>query len=183
MKIFKLDKGIEKISIQEHHHSNDHTKDPHIWLNPDNVKIIAKNILNYLIKLDTNNKSFYTKNYKRFINKIIKTNEDIKNNLKKMKNKHFMVFHPSWGYFAKYYGLSQIAIEVQGKNPTAREMINIIKKAKKYNLKTIISTSQTSDKLATQIAKTLNMKVIKVNSLSPNWSKNLIYVSKILSNK
>ena len=183
IEVFKIDKNIKKISIKERHQGrhHKHSKDPHIWLNPDNVKTISKNILNSLIKLDKINKDFYIKNYNNFIAKIIKTDLIIKNNLSNLKNKYFMVFHPSWGYFAKYYGLSQLAIEVQGKNPTPKEMIRIIKKAKQYNIKYVISTPQTSDTIVKQIAKTLEIKVIKINPLSSNWSKSLIYLSNILS--
>ncbi len=180
IKIFKTDKNIKKISITNHH---GHTDDPHIWLSPSNVKIIAKNILDYLIILDSKNKSYYTKNYKTFIKKIINTDKQIKKNLQKRINKHFMVIHPSWGYFAKDYGLSQLEIEVEGKGPSPRGMIKIIKKAKKNKIKTIISTPETSDKLGQQIAKILGIKVIKISPVSSNWSETLIYLSKVLSKK
>ena len=201
MKIADIGKSIEKIAMEKHHHEEEsHEKhdehhnedhhdehgslDPHIWTSPDNVKIISKNILNNLVNIDKNNKKYYEKNYKIFIDSINDTDIKIKDILKDTKrDAKFMVFHPAWGYFAKQYNLVQVPIEIEGKTPKPRDIIRLIKEAKKQNIKAILTAPEFSDKVAKQIAKKLNIKVIKLSTLSSKWSTNLINLAKIISNK
>jgi len=176
MKIIDSSLGIERISIAKNQSSG--KKDPHIWTTPKNVRIIAKNILKALIEANNENKDFYQKNYEILLKKINVTDENIKNILKNSSNKKFMVFHPSWGYFAKEYGLIQLPIEIGGKKPKPRDIIKIIKQAKQYNIKTIFTAPEFSPKVALQIAKEIDIKVIKISPLNPNWSDNLLKLAK-----
>jgi len=171
--------SIKKEYIKEHNHL-----DPHIWTSPNNVKIIVKNILDKLIFLDPKNKDFYTKNYKEYIRKIDILNQNIENILSNLpKNSKFMVFHPAWGYFAKQFNLTQVAIEIDGKSPKPKDMIKIIQQAKKQNIKAIFTAPEFSQKASKQIAKQLNIKVIQVSPLNPKWEQNLLNLAKAIANK
>ena len=206
MKIVNIGKSVKRIAMAEHnhddedeheHHNADHNADhnedeneehnsldPHIWTSPNNVKIIAKNILTHLVEIDKNNKKYYEKNYDIFINSVNNTNTKIKEILSETnKGTKFMVFHPAWGYFAKQYSLVQVPIEIEGKKPKPRDIIKLIKDAKKQNIKAILTAPEFSDKLAKQIAKELNIPIIKISPLNPKWSNNLINLAKTISNK
>jgi zinc transport system substrate-binding protein len=185
MKIENITKDILKIKMvkkdNNHNHRHDEKDkllDPHIWTSALNVKIIANNIYNILIKYDKKNKQYYKNNLDKFIVKIDNTHKKIKNILKDSKNNKFMVFHPSWGYFAKEYNLKQIPIEISGKKPKPKELLKLIKKARAENIKVIFVSPEFSDKIANTIAKELNIKVKKVSPLNPNWSQNLIDLAK-----
>jgi len=182
--------GIDKLSMASHSHHeeedehNTHNeggiKDPHIWLDPILVKIQAKHIYNTLVSIDSNNSSFYRKNYNNFLREIDTLNNKIKNILSSSKLKSFMVFHPSWGYFAKAYNLEQITVEIEGKEPKPAELINLIKEAKEENIKVAFVQPQFSKKSISTIAKYINAKVEVIDPLAENWDKNLIYVANIL---
>ena len=130
MKIIDTSKGIKLIYKKK-------GIDPHIWLSPNAVRIQLKNILNAFIKIDSKNKEFYKKNYKDFINEIESLNNNIKNSLKNVKNKYFLVYHPTWAYFARDYDLIQIPIEIEGKTPTPIGLKKIIDIARKNKIKVI----------------------------------------------
>ena len=200
MEIADVSQGVEKMTMVKHDHkegqhnkekdkeSHDHHRhtsfDPHIWTSPDSVKIIAKNILKYLVKIDKENKEYYKTNYKTFIQSIDDTDKKIKNILKDIpKSANFIVFHPAWGYFAKQYYLTQIPIEIEGKSPKPKETVQLIKKARELNIQAILTAPEFSDKVAKQIAKELNIKVVSIGALNPKWSENLINLAKIISNK
>lgn len=197
MKIVNIGKGVEKMEMAKHHHEEEnhheehvshHHKhgsfDPHIWTNPNNVKIIARNILKYLIKIDKKNEEYYENNYETFLQSLKDTDRKIKDMLKETKRgAKFMVFHPAWGYFAKQYCLTQIPIEIEGKTPKPKDIIKLIKEAKKQNIQAILTAPEFSDKVAKQIAKELDIKVVKIGALNPKWSENLINLAKIISNK
>jgi zinc transport system substrate-binding protein len=153
--------------------------DPHIWLSPKLVKIQAKNILDGFLKIDEKHKDIYMENYKKFIKEIEDTDSKIKDTLSNLKNRKFMVFHPTWGYFADEYNLEQIPIEVEGKTPSMQTLAKLINKAKKDNIKVVFVQPQFSKKSAEIIAKQIGGKVIAVDPLAENWSENLISVSKV----
>ncbi len=199
MIVVDTDEGIEKQEIQAHHHEgeveHDHEDahehegahnheglDPHIWLDPVLVKIQAKNIYNTLLKIDNVNKEFYTKNYKDFLNELEKLDQGLNEILKNDQNKAFMVFHPSWGYFAKRYNLKQIAIEIEGKEPKPAQLVELIDEAKENNIKIVFVAPQFSKKGANTISKSINATVTAIDPLAEDWSNNLIKVAKEIAN-
>ncbi|RUM71537.1 MAG: zinc ABC transporter substrate-binding protein [Sulfurovum sp.] len=184
MHIVHLDNPIKKISIQQtkttnRQHKHHEEEDPHIWTSPENVKIIAQNIYDTLAKYDAKNTSYYQKNLHTFLASITDTDTHIKQLLKQhTKNHTFMVFHPSWGYYAKAYHLKQIVIEVEGKSPKPKALVHLIQEAKAQNVKVIFTQLEFSDQAAKIIANELNISVIKVSPMAANWSKNLIFITK-----
>mgnify|MGYP003958151631 CR=1 FL=1 len=190
MRIINIGEGIQKLKMAEHHHDTDEHekhdeqeqegKDPHIWTSTTNVKAIAKNILNALVKLDNENANYYKSNYDKFISHIVQTDKNIKEMLSDVpKGSKFMVFHPAWGYFAQQYGLTQLAIEAGGKNPKPKHIAYLIEEAKEENVKAIFTAPEFSDNIAKQIANEVGVNVIKVSPLNPKWSQNLENLAQI----
>ena len=176
-------KNIEKMKMKEYvKHKLKETKDPHVWTSPKNVKIIVQNMYQALIKLDKKNKNYYRINLNNFIMQIDRVDIKIKSILKSEK-KEFIVFHPSWGYFAKTYNLVQIPIEIEGKITKPKDIKNIIDKAREKKIKKIFISPEFSDSLALQIAKSLKIPLIKLGPLNPKWSDNLINFAKQISKK
>lgn len=161
-----------------------HGTDPHVWTSPQNVKIIAKNIYESLAKVDPANESYYKQNYDKFISLIAETDLKIKSILSnKPKGTKFMVFHPSWGYFAQAYGLKQLPVELEGKSPKPKELITLIKEAREEQISAIFTQPEFSDSIAKVMANELHIKVIKVSPLAPNWSENLINIANAIVGK
>jgi zinc transport system substrate-binding protein len=191
-------KGIEKLAMEAHshgeeqhheedkHEEHDHEEhahdhgglDPHIWLDPILVKIQAKNIYDAVSKIDSKNSEFYKANYEVFIKELEQLDNNIKDILKGVEHKPFMVFHPSWGYFAKRYHLEQVSIEVEGKEPKPNQLVEIIEDAKKHNIKVVFVAPQFSQKSAKTISKSLNANVVTINPLSLKWDEELIITAK-----
>ncbi|GIU00005.1 cation ABC transporter substrate-binding protein [Sulfurovum sp. TSL6] len=196
MQVIDLADNIKKIEMHKHqcdeeeHHSeheekHDHEgEDPHIWTAPANVKSIAQNIYNALKKEDPENKNYYKKNLDLFVASIDETDRQIIHLLSSLEDtRKFMVFHPSWGYFAQAYNLEQIAVEVEGKEPKPKELIHLLKEAKEEKVKAIFTQPEFSDTVAQIIAKELQIPVVKVSPLAPNWSENLISIAKVIAGK
>jgi len=157
--------------------------DPHTWTSPSNVKIMASNILKALVDIDKDNEAYYRKNYQTFLQEIEQTDERIKKVFLLLPEQtNFMVFHPSWGYFAKEYGLKQLPIQVEGKEPKLKMLQAIIKKARASNVKVIFTQKEFSDKSAKVIAAELDIKVLKETPLARNWSENLIEMAEAIAN-
>lgn len=199
MQIVSMTKGIQHILMKKHKHKeaskhahNDEHKDeketyvkpdPHTWTSTLNVKIMAKNIYEALVNVDSINKDYYKANYLAFLNEINETDKKIREILIDLPNdSKFMVFHPSWGYFARDFALIQFPIEIEGKEPKPKILLELIEQARKENIKAIFTQTEFSEKSAKSIANELKIKVIKESPLEADWSQNLINMANAIAN-
>ena len=176
MLVVHTDKSIEKKPMKTDKPQG--IKDPHIWLSPTLVKIQARNILNALAATDQANKSMYEAGYKQFIIEIENLDTELKGIfVGKRKGMEFIVFHPSWGYFAGEYGLKQIPVEIEGKDPKPADLQRLIKHAKKLGVKVIFVQPQFSASSASVIAKAIDGQIAFADPLALNWPDNLRQVA------
>ena len=199
MVVSDLSQGIKKREMKAHHHESgheshhdhegehdetDHSLDPHIWTSPKNVSLIASTICEALSKLDPENASYFRENLEQFRAKIEETDKKIGEILSASpEGTPFMVFHPAWGYFAEAYGLEQLAVEIEGKEPKPRELMSLLQEAKKHQVKAIFTQPEFSDATARLISQELGIKVIKASPLAPDWSQNLINLANAIAGK
>lgn len=183
-------KGVQKIAMAEHHHESEkgghkehEALDPHVWLDPILVKIQAKNIFDALCTLYPLHVKAFEENYKAFINSIDTLDGTIKETLKEVKNRSFIVFHPSFGYFAARYNLEQIPVEVSGKEVKPSELASIIKEAKEEGAKVVFVSPQFSQKSAQIIAKEIGGKILTIDPLSEKWDENMLNVAKVFASE
>ncbi len=151
--------------------------DPHIWLSPSLVKIQSQTIYNALVELDPSHQDAYKANLDSFLKDIDALDADIRATLANTKTKKFIVFHPSWGYFARDYGLEMIPIEIGGQEPSAQELAKLIEKAKQENIKVVFVQPEFSQEDAQTIAREIGGKVLPIGALNPDWLDNLKKVS------
>ena len=197
MLIVDTSQGVDKIPLtaehdhdhdHDHNHDHDHAKakteqagkntlDPHIWLSPKRVKAQAETIYQTLAQLDPGQEAIYRANLEKFSRELDALDQEIRQNLAGIKNKKFMVFHPEWGYFAQDYGLEMIAIEIDGNEPSAAQLSQLIKQAKEENIKVIFAQPEFSQKTAETIAREIGGQVIPISAFAQNWSENLRQVS------
>jgi len=185
MKIVQTDQGIIKRTMAAHPHT-DHEEagaesheheglpDPHIWTAPPLVKIQAQNILQALTGIDPANRSIYQTNYEKFVQEIEALDAELKEIFAGREGKvRFMVFHPAWGYLAEAYGLEQIPVELEGKEPKPAQLKELIESAKRLNIKIVFVQPQFSTKSAEVIAKAIGGEVVLADPLAQDWAENL----------
>ncbi len=183
MMVVHTEDGIEKIPMKAHpHHDEKHNyhgiEDPHIWLSPPLVMTQSRSIYDALITVDPEHKKIYKANYRAFIKEVVDLDVQIRDVFsKKGEGTRFMVYHPAWGYFAKAYGLEQIPVEIEGKEPTAKELQNLINHARDEGVKVIFVQPQLSSKSAHSIAKAIGCRVVLADPLAKDWPRNLLDVA------
>ena len=185
MKIVDITQEIQKVPMISHHHSQfsilnsqSQTLDPHVWLSPPLVKTIARNIAQALEEVDPKHRQIYEKNLTRFIKKIDQTDKTLKEILTPCKGAAMMVFHPSWGYFARTYGLRQIPIEIEGKSPKPRTLARLIEEAKEEGVRTLFVQPEFSKRSAEIIARSIGATIVEADPLAPDWSRNLLNIAR-----
>jgi zinc transport system substrate-binding protein len=169
----------------EHHEDADHDEghhehaglDPHIWLSPPLVKIQARTILAALQEVDPQHRSAYEANFNAFTAQIDQLDADLKKTFAGKTGLQFMVFHPAWGYFAHAYGLKQVPIEIEGKNPKPAQLKELIQHARGNGIKVVFVQPQFSTKNAELVAQEIGGQVAFANPLAEDWMANLRQVA------
>ena len=170
---------------QEHHGEAEHDKDhhehagldPHIWLSPPLVKIQARTILAALQEADPQHRSVYEANFKAFTVRIDQLDADLKKTFTGKTGLQFMVFHPSWGYFAHAYGLKQVPIEIEGKEPKPAQLKELIQHARVNGITVVFVQPQFSSHSAEVVAREIGGQVAFVDPLAEDWMANLRQVA------
>ena len=177
-------KGIEHMAMttqgrhgeEERHEEEEHREggpDPHIWVSPELVKVQSQTIYEALAQLDPEHREAYRANLDSFIADIDALEADIRSTLEGVENKRFMVFHPSWGYFARDFGLEQLPVEVGGQEPSAAELADLITVAKEKGIRVIFAQPEFSTRDAETIASEIGGEVLLISPLHPDWLNNL----------
>ena len=148
-------------------------QDPHVWISLKNLNTMAENTANILSELRPDQKKYFKQNLKVFKQKIKSLDDRFKASIKQNKSKYIFVIHPAYAYFADDYGLEQLAIEFEGKEPTAKQLANMIQTFKKDNAKIILVQPEFSDKAAKTIASETKAKLIPISIYNNDPLKNL----------
>ncbi|ABM28742.1 metal ABC transporter solute-binding protein, Zn/Mn family [Nitratidesulfovibrio vulgaris] len=174
---------------EDHHahadgHGHDHgTTDPHVWLSPMLVRHMSLAIRDALAKADPAHAATYRANYDRFaadIDAMDKKFADLFAALPQDRRR-FLVFHPSWNYFAHNYGLTELSIEVEGREPSPRQLRAIIDLARRERITTIFVQPQFSRRAAQTIATEIGARLVDADPLAEDWAANLERTAKALA--
>jgi zinc transport system substrate-binding protein len=155
-------------------------KDPHTWMSTTNASIIANNIYKILAEVDNKDSIFFKQNLKNLLTKIQNIDTRIRENLTKDKSNAFLVYHPTLSYFARDYGLKQITIEEEGREPSPASLEKVISIARADNVKTIFTQKEFSDSNIKLVKESLNSETVEINPLSYHWDKEMLKVAEKL---
>jgi zinc transport system substrate-binding protein len=155
---------------EAHHHDG---ADPHVWLSPRNLQLMAKVMAEEMAATDPANKVVYEQNLAELHAGLDQLNDFIHKELDPYKGSSFYIFHPSFGYFAKEYNLVQQAVEVGGKSPSPRQLSALIEMARKEGVKIIFVQPQFDTKSAESVARAIGGSVEPLDNLAEDVAGNL----------
>jgi zinc transport system substrate-binding protein len=163
------------------HHAHDHEEggspDPHIWLSPRLVKTQARTIYNALTDMDPAGEEIYREGYESLIRDLDELDAELTASLTPYEGSILFVFHPAFGYFADDYGLTQVAVEMGGKEPSPPVLEEIIEHARKEGVRIIFVQPEFSRASARAIAEAIDGSVVTLNPLNPDYIANLRAIS------
>jgi len=170
LKIIDLSSTLELRSMDYRHGEHSHTGiDPHTWMTAENMEIMARQIYGDMSMLFPEHKDRIRKNYAALLTEIKQSGRYARETLAAPKGRSFLIFHPSLGYFADAYGLEQIAIEYEGKEPSPAHLKKIVKQAKEKNIHTIFVQKEFDIRNAEIIADEIGAKIVIIDPLSEDW--------------
>ncbi len=171
LRIVDIRKGVPLRHVEGSHGKG--TVDPHIWLSPKLAKKQAETICEELCRLDSEHEAEYQKNLAALHHALDSLDSAIARALAPLKGRKFYVFHPSYGYFADAYGLKQVAVEVEGKEPSARQLAHLIEQAQADGVKVVFVQPQFSSKSAQALAEAIGGVVVPLDPLAYDYLENL----------
>lgn len=158
----------------EHIHGDSTTDlDPHVWLSPPLVKIQAANIASALEKIDPDGVVFFKANLKQLNRELDAVDAKIRLALKPYAGRTFYVFHPAFGYFGDCYHLKQEAIEAEGKQPSPKQLRELIQKAKSEKARIIFVQPQFDSHSAQTVADAIGGHIVPINDMEKDIVANL----------
>lgn len=169
LKVVDLSKEIDKKEVPTYKPDASHGDvhpygNPHYWLDPENVKIMVKEVYESLSFADNQNSSSYKKNYDDYIKTLNSKISEWQNKMTKLNGNSVIFFHASWIYFVERYGLN-IAGYVEPKpgiSPSPSHNAELVKLIKSKDIKSIVMENFYSDSAPKQLSDLTGVKIIKV---------------------
>ncbi len=162
-----------------HHHNHEasqaisHDRDPHIWLDPKLLQQQAQTIAAALQKHDPDHATGYETRLADLRARLSKLDRTIRTALTPYQGRPIFVFHPAWGYFCEAYGLRQLAVEIEGKEPTDFELTGMQRLARREGVKVVFVQPQITSRSAAAVAQAIGGRVVVADPLSADVIKNL----------
>jgi zinc transport system substrate-binding protein len=182
LKVVDVAAGIKRIPLDSgnggHGDDKDHGHaqgelDPHLWLDPNRAAIIAANAAEAFSQADPAGREYYQANLKRTQARLMELDAKLRQILAPYKGREFFVFHPALGYLAQAYGLKQVAVQAGGKEPGAKRLAWLIRRAKEKQVRIIFVEPQFPRGTAQTLAQAIGGAVVALDPLSPEYPANL----------
>jgi ABC-type Zn uptake system ZnuABC Zn-binding protein ZnuA len=145
-----------------HGHSHDHGGvDPHFWLDPVLAMAAIDEITTALLKAAPERVAVWKEGAARYRKQLEELHRDISEQLASCKGQKLITFHHAFGYFAKRYGLDVAGVieAYPGKQPSERELKNLVEQLRSLGVKTIFSEPQLDARLARIVAQEIGGRV------------------------
>jgi zinc transport system substrate-binding protein len=163
---------------EEHHGEHDTAgSDPHVWLSPENLRLMAENITRSLIEVDQGNAGEYEANLAELTAELTAADKEIADRLAPYRGKSFYVYHPTFGYFADRYDLVQEPVEVEGKSPSPRQLSKLIARAKEEKVNVIFVQPQFDQQSIAVISQAIGGNVVPLDALAEDVVENIKTIS------
>lgn len=141
--------------------------DPHVWLSPPKIKVMAKKVADALIELDAKNSDFYRGNLVILLERLTTLDGLYVRSLANCEGRDFVTSHDAFWYLAKTYDLNQVSIAgiSPDEEPSTRQMTEITKFAKDKEVKYIFFESLVSPKLSETIAEEIGAETLVLDPI------------------
>ncbi len=185
-KVVNLSRGIELIagtcSHGSHGHTHTHGIDPHVWTSPRALQKMAENAYEAIRKAYPDSVKYET-NYRLLQQELKALDERTAARIAASDVEYFIIYHPALTYYARDYGLRQIAIEADGKEPSAKQLTQIIRQAREDGVRRILYQSQFPASAVEVIARDIDAQYVEVDPLREDVIANIGEITGIITQR
>ena len=179
MRVVDLSEGINLIS--EEHGDHIEGKDRHIWMSPKLALQQATVIAGSLAEVFPEFKEQFQVGLQNFLGDLSKIDEEIARELKPFAGDAILVSHPAFGYYCQEFGLKQLSIEYEGKDPLPQDITRTLQEAKDSKVRAVFTVAQYNNKGAELIAKQLQLPVYAIDPYAQDYFENLQHITSLIA--
>ena len=172
--------GVPRRTLPAHAHADEpdddgccEGADPHVWLTPAAMAIMASNTVDTLVAFDPEGRAAYEARLAQLRVQFARLDADLKTLLAPVRGGVLFTYHASFGYFTDAYGLRQVSIEAEGRAPAARQLAALIDLAKKEHVRRVFTEPPYDPKPSQTIARQIDAEVVTVDPVAEEWDVNL----------
>lgn len=153
-----------------HHHGLE-TDDPHVWLSPQVMAGTIPVIVEAFSKARPEKAADFSRRGGALAEKIIRLDTDIAALFAALppEKRLFLTFHQGWAYYAHNYGLREVSVELEGREPSPRDMARLMDFAAEKGVTVIVASPITNTSVVTAITRDIKGEAVLVNPLDENW--------------
>lgn len=183
VKMVDLARGVRPIYDESHQHGEGESMDPHTWMSTENLCIMARNVCEALCRNDSVNRAYYEARLAQFDTHMNQLDEELSKLLKPLQHRAFLIYHPALGYFARQYGLRQMAVEHDGKEPSAARFKNLVTNSKAEDVEVVFISKEHVGRAAHRLADATGARIIIINPLDHDVAAQMRHIAESLVNK
>lgn len=185
-KVVDLSRGIDRIegtcSHGGHGHNHAHGVDPHVWTSPKALQTMAANAYEAIRKAYPDSVK-YEANYKRLQEELQALDIRTAEKIARSGVEYFIVYHPALTYYARDYGLRQVAIEADGKEPSAKQLTATIRQAREDGVRRIFYQKQFPASTVEVIARDIDAEYVAIDPLGRDAIENIDTITDLITAK
>lgn len=155
--------------------------DPHLWLSPTTMRTAAAAVAAQLSSLAPLHRLSFAERLAELEGEIDRLDSELASRLADGGGRCFLVQHPAWGHFAESYGLLQVAIEHDGKEPGARALVKLTERARREGCTVVLAQRGLPHAAAHALAREIGAGVVVLDPLAEDWMASLRSAAAALS--
>lgn len=180
LQLIRLDRGLQGHTHSHATSSEAEVHDPHYWTSLRGLRSMGREIYTSLIKLDSTHTDHYAQRYGLLQERLTQLEGKLRGLLSDLPSRAFVIYHPSLSEFAEEWGLEQLVVEEDGKDPTPQHIEGIIRRARESGVRVVFIQQEFDSKLIQSIASELGAETITINPLDGDWEKQLLLIAEAL---
>lgn len=184
VEIINLSEGWATLDASGHKHAGHghghEEKDLHTWMDPliaiEQVKKIAAVLSHHFKEIAPS----IEKNSQKLIQQLAQADRDINAKLFPFRGQYLLVSHPALGYFCHRYGLHQLSVEIEGKDPLPKDIAKLLKKIESHSVPVMLIEPQYSNKGAILIAHQLHLPFEEIDPYAEDYFAMLDHLTQMI---
>lgn len=177
--LVRLDADLDAEEAPHHHGHEIH--DPHYWTSIRGLRSMAHTIYRSLISLDSLHRPFYSQRYEALQDTLAGLEQKLRIQLADLPSRAFVIYHPSLSDFASEWGLEQLVVEEDGKDPTPQHLERLLLRARERGVRVVFIQKEFDTKLIQSLAQELGATTVEINPLDGDWKGQLLRITEALS--
>lgn len=165
LRVVTTSEGVGLIRDRASHASS--AGNPHIWLDPENAKVMIRHIANALIATDPAHKEEYLRNLSDYLQRLDQVQTDLLERVAPLRDRRIITHHPAWPYFARRFGFQVEGniLQQMGMEPSSAHLAEIAKRIKSGRIKVIVSEPQFNQKVVKALADETGARIVVLSPL------------------